>query len=92
MFPCTQCGLCCRNLDKSSVYAELNRGDGVCVHFDEASHLCGIYEQRPLLCRVDEFYEKHLSDVMTRDDYIAANLESCEALQAQMSVPVRSMP
>ncbi len=29
MFKCDCCGECCRNLDKSDLYKELNRGDGV---------------------------------------------------------------
>lgn len=82
MFPCTKCGLCCKNLDKSSVYSSLDRGDGTCVNFNSVSHLCNIYEDRPLICRVDAYYEQNLSAVMSRDEYVAANIISCKAMQA----------
>jgi len=82
VFPCTKCGLCCKNLDKSSVYSYLNRGDGTCVNFDSASNLCKIYEDRPLICRIDAYYEQILSASMSRDEYIAANIQSCKDIQA----------
>jgi len=90
MFPCNKCGLCCRHLDKSPVYDDLNRGDGVCVHFDMQRNLCGIYDARPLICRVDAFYEQHLSAFMSREDYIAANVESCRTMQSQLILSVKS--
>ena len=49
MFYCDRCGACCRNLRKSKLYAELDRGDGTCRYL--AGNLCSIYENRPLLCR-----------------------------------------
>ena len=55
MFICDKCGECCRHLERSDVYSDLNRGDGVCIYL--TGDLCSIYEQRPLLCRVDECYE-----------------------------------
>ena len=42
MFKCDCCGLCCMNLNKSDLYDDLNRGDGVCKYFDEVSKLCSI--------------------------------------------------
>lgn len=47
MFHCDCCGLCCMNLDKSDLYSDLNRGDGICKYFDEQTHLCSIYDERP---------------------------------------------
>ena len=35
MFKCDCCGLCCCNLDKSSIYQDLDSGDGICKYFDE---------------------------------------------------------
>ena len=55
MFKCDCCGECCRNLDKSDLYKELNRGDGVCKFLME--NLCSIYDNRPLLCRIDDSYD-----------------------------------
>lgn len=79
MFPCDQCGACCRNLHLSSLYAELDRGDGVCKYL--SGNLCSIYESRPLLCRIDESYEKFFKDVMSIEEYYRMNQEVCKALK-----------
>lgn len=81
MFICDQCGECCRHLDRSVVYAELNRGDGVCKYLVEDK--CSIYENRPLLCRVDECYEIYFKDQYTRDEYERINYEVCNLLKKE---------
>jgi len=75
MFKCDKCGECCRNLDKSSVYAELHNGDGICKYL--YGNLCSIYSTRPILCRVDESYELYFKNIMTRDKYEELNHEVC---------------
>ncbi len=35
MFSCDCCGCCCRNLKKSELYAQLDRGDGTCIYLKE---------------------------------------------------------
>lgn len=79
MFFCDCCGECCRNLDKSPVYAELDRGDGVCRYLN--GNLCSIYENRPLLCRVDECYETFFKDAMSMEEYYKLNYEVCKKLK-----------
>jgi len=64
MFACDCCGCCCRNLKKSELYADLDRGDGACKYL--VGNLCSIYEKRPLFCRVDECYELFLKTVSLR--------------------------
>lgn len=81
VFTCTKCGLCCKNLDKSMVYAHLDRGDGTCINFDSHSHICKIYSSRPLICRVDDFYEQNLSAHVSKNEYIAANFQACADAQ-----------
>jgi len=56
-FPCTACGKCCQNVGKSEETAFLDRGDGTCRHFDEYTKLCLIYENRPLVCQVEKYYQ-----------------------------------
>nr|WP_200978367.1 YkgJ family cysteine cluster protein [Pseudomonas cichorii] len=80
MFPCNKCGLCCKNLDKSPDYSHLDRGDGTCVNFDSQSNLCTIYNNRPLICRVLEYHETHLSHI-NKDSYISTNISICKKLQ-----------
>ncbi|MCI1010475.1 YkgJ family cysteine cluster protein [Pseudomonas oryzihabitans] len=80
-FVCTKCGLCCKNLDKATAYTHLDRGDGTCVNFNSTSHNCRIYETRPLICRVDDFYEQNLSANMSKSEYVAANMKACADAQ-----------
>lgn len=79
MFKCDCCGACCRNIDKSELYAELDRGDGVCKYLD--GNLCSIYAERPLLCRVDESYELYFSERYSLEQYYALNYKICRELQ-----------
>lgn len=79
MFKCDKCGECCRNLDKSDLYVNLNRGDGICKYL--VGNICSIYENRPLLCRVDESYEILFKDVINHSDYYKLNYEFCKRLK-----------
>lgn len=79
-FPCSQCGACCRNVHLSEVTAYLDRGDGICHHYDLNTHLCLIYETRPEICRVGEYYNRHLKDQYSWDDFVKINLIVCEQL------------
>lgn len=79
MFTCDCCGCCCRNLDKSNLYKELDRGDGTCIYLK--GNLCAIYDKRPLLCRVDECYELYFKELMSIEQYYKLNKMECEKLK-----------
>lgn len=79
MFKCDMCGECCRNLDKSSLYEDLDMGNGVCRYLN--GNKCSIYDDRPLLCRIDESYEAFFKDVITIDEYYRLNYEACNILK-----------
>ena len=79
-FPCSQCGACCRHLDLSPLYAALDRGDGICRYL--TGNLCSIYENRPLLCRIDEGYTAFFAGKMEKEAYYKRNLEMCAQLRA----------
>lgn len=79
MFKCNQCGECCRNLDKSDVYKELDKGDGTCKYL--VGNLCSIYENRPLLCRIDECYDFYFKGQYTKEEYYEVNYKACKNLQ-----------
>lgn len=81
LFPCTACGQCCKNVYLSEQTNYLNRGDGTCRHFDDETLLCNIYEQRPLICRIEEYHEKYLSHLYEWDGFVKMNLEVCEQLK-----------
>ena len=82
VFPCTRCGACCRNLDKSPLLAGLDRGDGVCRHLDTDSNLCQIYETRPKICRVSEMFSA-FEEQLTWPEYVALNQQACADLRAR---------
>lgn len=69
------------NVDKSPIYAELDRGDGTCRYFDDDSKLCDIYENRPLLCNVDEMYKRFFKDEIPIEEYYKLNYESCKNIK-----------
>ena len=79
MFFCDQCGECCRNLDKSQIYQLLHNGDGICRYLK--GNLCTIYENRPLLCRVEESYFAFFKNQMTLEEYYEKNYEACKKLK-----------
>lgn len=82
MFNCCKCGLCCRNLNKSELYKELDRGDGTCKYLID--NLCSIYEERPLLCRIDESYEAYFKEQYSIEEYYKLNYEGCTNLQFEI--------
>ena len=81
MFYCNKCGLCCKKIGESPLYAWLDRGDGVFRHFDDASKLCSIYADRPMLCNIDQSYDHFFQDKMSREDFYSLNRAACQALQ-----------
>lgn len=51
-FPCTECGLCCQQIQNIVELKEFHLGDGVCIYYQDQK--CSIYENRPIVCRVDD--------------------------------------
>lgn len=82
MFKCDQCGECCRHLDLSPLYQDLNRGDGICRFLE--GNLCSIYTSRPLLCRVDECFETFFREKMSREEYDRLNYDACDKMKRHM--------
>ena len=88
IFPCSQCGLCCQFVNLAAETRFLDRGDGICRHYDVGSRGCGIYAERPDICRVDRQYELHYAQQYTWEEFVTMNLQACEILQKSTS----SMP
>ena len=78
MFQCDKCGICCRKLNLSPLYAELDRGDGICIYL--SGNLCAIYEERPILCIIDESYDAFFASAVSKDEYYRLNFEACDIL------------
>jgi len=84
MFNCDKCGECCRNLNMSDIYSDLNAGDGTCKYL--VGDLCSIYDDRPLKCRIEECYYAFFSDYMTIDEYYQMNYDMCKKLKKNKEV------
>ena len=85
MFPCNRCGACCQSVGQSDAYRDLDRGDGMCRHYDDMTHLCRIYDHRPIRCNVDAFYDAFLSGKIPYEDYVAQNRAACQELRAVLA-------
>ena len=81
MFECERCGCCCRRVGEVFFAKSMALSDGCCKYFDKKTNLCTIYEERPIFCRVDEYYEKFLSDKITREEFYRQNKEICRQFQ-----------
>lgn len=77
-FNCNKCGACCKFI--KFVIPELAKEDGSCKHLDE-NNLCGIYEDRPFLCRVDAVYDKHYSKILDVKEYYKLTDKICEKMR-----------
>lgn len=79
MFKCDCCGNCCKNISKSELYSDLDRGDGVCKYLN--GNICSIYNERPLFCRIDECFELFFKRYMSIEEYYKLNYKACEKLK-----------
>lgn len=89
MFPCTRCGECCRRVNQADETKWLDRGDGICRHFDVLSKLCYIYHERPQICRVDEMFYALFYHRMNKDEFYRLNADSCNLMQEQAGLNVK---
>ncbi len=72
------------NLQKSDVYSDLDRGDGICKFFDMESKLCSIYIDRPDKCNVDKTYKIFFQKKMSLEEYYQLNYEACCKLKKEV--------
>ncbi len=79
-FPCTACGKCCRRVNENPQGHFLDRGDGVCRHLIEDTNLCSIYEMRPIICRIGDYYKKQFADIVSWDEFVKINISICRKL------------
>lgn len=81
LFQCDCCGLCCMQVSRSLLYADLDRGDGICRFFDCNTKLCRIYECRPIKCNIEKSYHLYFIGKMSKQDYYNYNYEACRKLK-----------
>lgn len=80
-FPCNQCGACCRHVNRASETQFLDRGDGICRHYQMETKLCAIYETRPLICQIEKQYQLNYQQQYSWQEFITLNHEACLILE-----------
>jgi len=85
MFPCEQCGSCCRRVGDNFLGKSMALPDGSCKNLDKSTNLCKIYKERPIFCRVDDYYDKYMSNFMTREEFYQKNKECCKKWQNEIT-------
>lgn len=83
-FPCTKCGVCCKNIAGIPELKDFDRGNGICQYLDTQSNQCRIYLTRPKICRIDAIYHQFFSKHYTKEEFYTLNLQACKILQETM--------
>lgn len=74
---CSKCnGKCCRHI-KSEWF---DRGDGVCKWLDLDTNKCRIYDDRPIFCNVDRYYDEYMKDKISKEEWYDLQHESCKKI------------
>ena len=79
VFPCTQCGACCKHIAACQELEELNIGNGCCRHLKH--NKCEIYQTRPNVCRADYIYQRLFADRLDIKAFHDEMLKICKKLQ-----------
>jgi hypothetical protein len=83
MFPCSNCGLCCRNINKAKELKQFDLGNGTCKYLDIVSNACVIYDTRPDVCNIDTMFEKEYKQNFQKKEFYILNANVCNHLQAE---------
>lgn len=89
MFPCSKCGLCCKNIkattetlkDTELKFPYKVNEDGSCEKLVDG--MCSVYEERPLVCRVEEL-GKFLK--IEPGEWLDLNIKACNELMDRNNI------
>ena len=81
MFPCTECGCCCRLVGRIKDFPFKTKQDGSCEKFED--NKCTIYKDRPSICRVDEQIER---SGMGKEQGYKATVAICNKLMNMFNI------
>lgn len=81
MFPCSGCGLCCKNIHGIEELKAYDLGNGVCMYLNMQSNACEIYDTRPDICQVDKMFVMKYSEHFSKKEFYALNANICNQLQ-----------
>lgn len=85
-FPCTQCGICCKNISHIRALKELDLGNGICKYLDLDSNMCKIYENRPEICNIGTMYKQYFYKTYTYSEFVRLNIKACNDMQEVFKV------
>lgn len=82
-FPCSGCGLCCKNIQKVEELKDFDLGNGICKYLDLISNDCTIYDSRPDICSIDKMFEKEYKTYFEKKEFYILNANVCNQLQEE---------
>lgn len=85
-FPCTKCGLCCKNIAGITELKDFDLGDGVCKYLNQETNTCTIYVNRPKICQIDSMYEFKYKQLYSKEIFYNLNARICNALQEKHGI------
>jgi uncharacterized protein len=87
IFPCTQCGCCCRRVGKIKEigvpFPYKVKKNGACEMLT-SDNKCKVYDSRPLLCNISELAKAFGRDV---EEFYYENVEICNRIMEEDKVP-----
>lgn len=78
--------MCCQNISHIPELKDFNLGNGICKYFDFQTKGCKIYEQRPLICKVDESFEKIYFKQFSQKEFYQLNAQVCNNMQEKLNL------
>ena len=86
MFPCTQCGCCCRRMGeviKLGVdFPYKIKENGECEMLED--NKCKVYDSRPAICNIDELAEILGAE---RETFYKENIKCCNQMMDEDNIP-----
>jgi hypothetical protein len=79
MFPCTGCGLCCKNISTIEQLKDYDLGNGVCKFLKD--NQCSIYYTRPDICQIDKMFDIKYLKYFSREEFYEKNASICNSMQ-----------
>lgn len=89
MFPCTECGCCCRRVGKAVkgglIFPYKVKEDGSCEML-MSNNKCKVYDSRPIFCNISG-----LAGILGRDldEFYKENIEICNRYMEEDGIPIR---
>jgi uncharacterized protein len=79
-FPCTECGICCKNINLIPELSQYDLGNGTCQYLG-IDLRCTAFELRPYICQSKAIYIKQYHDKIAYKDFMYLSAKVCTTLQ-----------